>query len=139
MLYYKNMHNVPTGLRIWFKIHFVVDYLFAIPLFFAPDFVLRLFFFETTGTLTEVLLARIVAAALFAIGGISLLTAKEDAPIFITLLNLKLVWSFTALSGMLLSFSKQEAAPTPLWILFALFAIFAAVWAYYRRILGKSG
>jgi len=66
---------VPKSLRVWFVIHFVADLLFALPLFFAPVFTLKLFGWETVDPATS----RLVAAALFGIGIESLLGRNASA------------------------------------------------------------
>ena len=53
--------DVPTILRVFFMIHFFVDIVFAIPLFFIP-----IRFLEFAGwTTVDPVTARLVAAALF--------------------------------------------------------------------------
>ena len=94
------MKQVPASLRIWFTIHFIVDYLFAIPLFIVPAWFLSFFGFTVIDPVT----ARLVAAALMGIGGISLLSRKESINVYNSLLKLKIIWSVSAIAGLLLSF-----------------------------------
>ena len=51
---------VPRSLRFWFVTHFVVDFIFAIPLLIAPVWFLTTFGFENPDPFT----ARLVGAAL---------------------------------------------------------------------------
>ncbi len=118
------MQTVPSSLRKWFTIHFIVDMLFAIPLFIAPSFVLSLFGFE--GVVT----ARLVAAAFIAIGGSSLILNKKGFETYNTLLTLKIIWSITALLGLILSFIG--GAPPSIFLAIGIFAIFCYIWVYYK-------
>jgi hypothetical protein len=117
--------NMPKSLKTWFKIHFVLDYLFAIPLFIFPNqFVSMLGLNEMSP-----LLARIVAAALFGIGGTSLWMNNEGKEAYMTMLRLKIIWSATAVLGMALTFTIT----TPLmgWIVMSTFAGFCLLWIYF--------
>jgi len=119
------MKQVLSSLRTWFLIHFIVDYLFAIPLFIAPSWFLSLFGFTVIDPVT----ARLVAAALFAVGGISLLNRNESANTYKALLKLKIIWSVSAIAGLLVSL--WQGAPVLLWLVVVVFAIFCGIWSYY--------
>jgi len=114
-----------TSLRIWFVIHFIVDYLFAMPMFIAPAWFLSFFGFTVVDPVT----ARLVAAALFAIGGISLLSRTETANVYNSLLKLKMIWSVSAIAGLLISL--WQGAPVLLWTVTSVFAFFCGIWCYY--------
>ncbi len=90
---------VSSSLRVWFVIHFVVDFLFGLPLLFAPGLVLELFGFP----LGELLTARLVGAALLGIGGVSFLVRNESAAVFRSLLKLKVIWSLSSIVGILMT------------------------------------
>ncbi len=120
----------PGGLRVWFSIHFAVDFLFAIPMMFFPVWSLELFGFQDINTLTT----RLVAAALFGIGGISLLVRNETVEVFKTMLVLKLVWSFTAVLGIVLTII--EGGPVSLYLFLTVFFAFFWLWLYYRWRIG---
>lgn len=119
------------GLRRWFVIHFVADWLFAVPLMLAPVFTLTVFGFQTIDPFA----ARLVAAALMGIGGESLLGRNASAETFRAMLNLKIIWSGAALAGMLVTL-LQSAAPPFGWAIVAIFAVFNGVWVWYRLQLG---
>ena len=126
------MRHIPIQLRNWFKIHFLLDMLFAVPLFFAPITFLGFFGFETV----EVNLARLVSAALFAIGGMSLWMNKDSYDSFVVMLRLKLIWSFVATLGLI--WGAVEGGPKVLWFFAALFAAFFCLWQWwYYKIRGK--
>lgn len=122
--------KIPQSLRYWFKLHFFVDMLFALPLMIAPIWTLHLLGFQNIDPITT----RLVAAALFGIGGVSLLANKAGDETYKTLLNLKIIWSLTAILGMLISL---EQAPKTIWLLIATFAVFSSAWIYYRKELNK--
>ena len=119
------MKQLPSSLRTWFVIHFVVDYLFAIPLFIAPRWFLSFFGF----TIIDPVTARLVAAALFAVGGISLLSRNESVGTYKALLKLKIIWSVSAIAGLLVSL--WQGAPVLLWLIALVFGLFCGIWSYY--------
>jgi hypothetical protein len=121
------MKKVPLSLRHWFLVHFIVDMLFAVPLFIAPTWLLTLFGFSAVDPLT----ARFVAAALFGIGGVSFFMHKGSLKEFLVMLKLKKIWSnFAVLALVLALFS---GGPLSLWLILATFVGFAIVWEYYLR------
>lgn len=115
---------VPSSLRIWFKIHFFVDILFAIPLIIAPSWILGLFGFSV---ITPVL-ARLVGAALVGIGVTSLFTTTKEQ--FDIMLTFKIIWSVGAIIGLL--WSLEEGAPAALWTVVVMFVFFWGLWTYYK-------
>ncbi len=126
-------NGVPTALRKWFVVHFVIDFLFAIPLMVAPTWLLTLFGWQTVDPFT----ARLAAAALFGIGGASLLERNAGAGTFRAMLNLKIIWSLGAMAGLLLSILQgAQGSPPFAWAVLALFAGFNVLWVYWRIKLG---
>ena len=121
--------KVPQSLRNWFLIHFIVDFLLGIPLFINPSFVLQLF--GLPGTPAESILARILGAGLFGIGGVSFFSYKKSRESFDILLTMKIIWSLAAILALLISL--YLGAPKSLWILVAAFAIFSVVWIFYKK------
>ena len=119
--------NIPQSLRIWFIIHFIVDFIFGIPLLLFPASTLSLFGFEAV----ELLTPRLVGAALLGIGGISFLVRNENAEVFRSLLKLKVIWSVSAIVGIVLTL--VEGAPAFTWLVLGVFAVFSGVWMYYLR------
>ncbi len=117
---------VPTALRNWFVLHFVADWIFAIPLFFAPRPFLHLLGWHEVDSLT----ARIVAAALIGIGTQSLIGRNESVETFRAMLNLKMLWSASATLGIL--WSCLTDGPVMGWAFVAIFAGFNGVWSYWR-------
>lgn len=126
------MKTVPFSLRTWFVIHGIVDLVFGLPLLFFPAVVLSLFGFPSEGLLT----ARLVGAALISIGGVSLWTRNEQAETYLTLLLFKLLWSGSAILGIVL-FLLERVSVSSLVIL-GIFVFFFTVWGYYWNILRKK-
>ena len=126
--------QIPSALSVWFVIHFVVDMLFAIPLFFAPEAFLSL----VSWRVIDPFASRLVAAALFGVGIESWLGRNASIDAFKHLLNLKIIWSFTAVVGLLISII-QGGPNTPLivWLIVLIFAIFNAAWIYWRVQIRK--
>lgn len=121
--------KVPELLRTWFLIHFIVDTLFAIPLIFAPEWLIGLF----NWPVIDVFLARLVGAALLGIGGVSFLKRNAGLESYQSLLTLKIVWSSSAILGILLSL--PENYPRITWLFLGFFILFLIVWVYYKRKL----
>lgn len=124
--------QVPNALRRWFVLHFVADWLFAIPLFFAPTLFLRTLGWREVDPIS----ARIVAAALVGIGTQSLLGRNESKHTFRAMLNLKILWSATATLGIL--WSCLDGGPIMGWAFVAIFAGFNGLWSYWRWRLRTS-
>ena len=121
------MATVPQSLRTWFKIHFAVDMLFATPMMVAPVWTVGLLGFPVADPFTT----RLVAAALFAIGGVSLLLNKQGLQFYRTMLTLKLLWSSTAVVGLV--WTTLQTPVVMGWVLAGIFAVFFVLWMYYYR------
>jgi len=87
--------QVPSSLRVWFVIHFIVDMLFAIPLLFFPEFLMPLLGWDVV----DPVMSRLVGAALLGIGGESLLGRNASREVFSAMLNLKILWASGAVLG----------------------------------------
>ena len=123
---------VPRRLRQWFIAHFVIDWLVAVPLFIAPRLVLGAFGWITVDPVS----ARLVAAALFAIGGRSYFMRHASLEVYRELLVLKVFWSLAATAGLV--WSAIQGAPALTWAFAATFAGFFLVWSYWWRRLANS-
>ncbi len=128
--------EVPVGLKNWFFVHFVADILFAIPIFIAPVFTLKLMGWETVDPFAS----RLVAAALFGIGIESFLCRNSTLSAFRNMLNLKIIWSLSAIAGIIISL-VQEPRKEPLfgWLLALVFILFNFLWIYWRVRIDKKG
>lgn len=117
--------EVPSALRKWFIFHFVADIVFAVPLFLFPEAFLGLFGWECVDPVAS----RLVAAALFGIGGESLLGRNGDVEGFRTMLRMKVIWSATATLG--IGMAMMGGAPAAGWIFFAVFLGFNMLWTMW--------
>ena len=124
--------EVPPALRTWFVVHFVADYLFAIPLLIAPTWFLALFGWGSIDPIS----ARLVGAALIAIGGESLLGRNAGLESFQTMLRMKVMWSATAVLGILVS--MLQGGPVAGWGVLAVFIGFNMLWTHYFLKLRAS-
>ena len=121
-----NENSLPKSLRAWFVVHFAADMLFGIPLLFFPRPLLGLLGWATYDPLT----ARLVGAALMGIGLESLLGRNASAETFRAMLNLKIIWSSSAIFA--ISAALFEGAPAMSWAFLAIFVGFWYVWIHFR-------
>ncbi len=117
--------QVPPALRHSFVLHFVADWLFAIPLFFFPEAFLGALGWESVDTVTS----RIVAAALVGIGTQSLLERHSPLERYENLLSLKCMWSATACAGLL--WDVLLGAPVAVAGFLGIFICFNVLWTYW--------
>ena len=122
---------VPKSLRTWFVIHFILDFIFAVPLILIPVQFLSLFGW----TIIDPLVTRLVGAALMGIGVESFLGRNAGVEAYRGMLNLKIIWSASATFGLLLTMLTL-GSPLVGWVLVAIFAPFCVLWSYYRIKLG---
>ncbi len=126
--------DIPRSLKGWFIVHFIADTLFAVPLFIAPVFLLNLLNWQSI----DPLMARMVAAALFGIGTESLLCIKLGKDAFIAMLNLKIIWSFAAITGFIIGLSQGLFGHIAVGIsLLLIFTAFNILWIYWRLYFKK--
>ena len=125
---------VPQSLRAWFIVHFVIDMLVAIPVFFFPHWFLSLLGWESV----DLVMTRIVGAAFFGIGIESYLGRNAGLEAYKGMLNLKIIWSATAILGISWSFFEGTEGD-PLWIVLtiATFVVFHVNWVYWRIRVGR--
>ena len=130
----ENDTTVPRALSYWFIVHFVIDMSIAVPLFLFPERSLELVGWQEI----DVLLTRVVAAAFFGIGIESLIGRNSHLEGFRNMLNLKIIWSFTATLG--IGWSMIEGAqgrPVMGWLVLVTFVVFHFIWIYWRVRVGK--
>jgi hypothetical protein len=118
--------DVPASLRRWFVAHAVVDLVIGLPLLLAPGLLLPAVGWSTVDPAS----ARLVGAALLAIGAQSYLRRAAGLEVYTLLLDLKIVWALSAIFGLVLSIG--EGAPPAAWAALSLFIAFCGVWIHYR-------
>ena len=124
--------EIPNALRRWFVVHCVADWLFAVPLFFAPE----AFLGALGWTVVDPATSRAVAAALVGIGTQSYLDRNAGVEVYRTMLSLKVLWSATACIG--LAWTALSGGPPMAWGLFAVFLAFHVLWARYAWALRRG-
>ncbi len=118
--------DVPLTLRRWFVAHFVVDLAFAVPLLAAPE----AFLTALGWTQVDPVAARLVGAALLGIGTQSFLGRNEGVAVYNAMLNLKILWSSSAIFGLMACIF--QGAPAAAWAILSAFIAFSGVWMHYR-------
>lgn len=118
--------DIPQSLRRAFVLHAVVDLAIGLPLLIAPAT-----FLGALGWITvDPAAARLVGAALVAIGAKSYSSRHAGPETFRTLLDLKLLWSAGAILGLVLAIG--DGAPSACWLFLAIFVAFFGVWTHHR-------
>ncbi len=116
---------VPASLRTWFRVHFVVDLVAAIPLLLFPGRTLGLLGWTTIDPVAT----RLCGAALLGIGGASALVERHGLAGYRALLGLKVIWSAAAIFALLAGIA--EGAPPAAWAFLSIFIAFSGVWMSY--------
>jgi hypothetical protein len=112
--------DVPASLRTWFSVQFVVDLAVGVPLLAAPEAILpRLGWLAVDGVT-----ARLLGAALVAMGVQSLRSRHAGRATCRAVLALTLVWSAAAILGMIIAIGT--GAP-------------GATWAILSGLVASSG
>ena len=123
--------EVPQSLRKWLMFHFYVDYAFAIPFFFFPEYLASTLNYEPLDPLA----ARMAAAALFGIGYSSFLASKFDMKAMRTKLRWAVVWAGSATVGLLWAATTVEHIWG--WVFAGIFLFFFLLWGKYALRLGS--
>jgi hypothetical protein len=122
------MTQTPPGLRAWFILHFIVDMLVGLPLLLIPELVMPLIEWR----IIDPIASRVVGAALMGIGIESWLGRNAGAEVFWAMLNLKVIWSSSAILGIALGI--WNGGPQAGWLFLGIFFAWL-VWVYYWRRL----
>ena len=123
------MKEVPKSLRTWFIIHFYADMSFGIPLLIFPELVMPMLGWTTLDPIST----RVVGAALMGIGIESYLGRNASVEVFRAMLNLKVIWSSSAILG--IGLGLLQGGPQAGWLFMGIFVIFWFIWIYYWRKL----
>ncbi|HEY2729191.1 MAG TPA: hypothetical protein VGK52_04565 [Polyangia bacterium] len=117
--------EVSRTLRAWFVADALVDVAAGLPLLAAPELVLR----GLGWTCVDPVSARLVGAALLAIGGQSFLGRDAGVDVYRAMLRLKLVWSLAAAVSLFIGVGA--GAPPAAWALLSIFIVLAGVWMHH--------
>ena len=128
----RHEREVPVALRRWFVAHFAIDWLVGVPLFLAPEAILRLFGWHPVDPITT----RLFAAALLGIGGQSWLGRHGGIREFTGMLNLKIIWAASASLGLLIG--GLTGGPILTWLGLGVFLAFLALWLFWRLRLRRA-
>ena len=122
-------------LKIFFVLHFIIDVSIAVPLFIAPMFFLKILGWHDIDPVA----ARLVASALFGIGIESYLGRNSSSEAMINMLNLKIIWSLSAIIGIIISIAESNyETPFLLKLILAVFIFFNLIWIYWRMHLNND-
>ena len=122
---------VPPSLKKWFMVHFYADLIFAIPLLTSPEWTLSTFGWNPTQV--DPLSSRLSASALMGIGIESLLCQNSSLDVYRSMLNLKSIWSLSAVCGIIAAlYQWGDQAPWGSWLFLGIFASFSILWNTYR-------
>ena len=95
----------------------------------APEITLHLMGWQTVDPSAT----RLVAAALFGIGIESYLGRNAGIEAYRGMLNLKIVWSLSAVVGIFISLLQgAQDAPFMAWATLVIFLLFNLLWVYWR-------
>jgi len=122
-------NNIPRSLRTWFIIHFIADMIFGIPLLFFPELIFPVLGWQNIDPIST----RVVGAALMGIGIESWLGRNAGVEVYRAMLNLKVIWSSSAILA--IGLGIWMGGPPAGWLFLATFVIFWFVWVYYWRKL----
>lgn len=119
------MRKVQKSLRRWFIIHFITDFIFGMPLLFTPNYFLSFFGYQI-----EPLTTRLVGAALIGMGWKSFLIRNNSLEQFQALPTLKIIWSLSAIVGIILTLTEHILKFT--YIILLIFALFSTIWIDHK-------
>jgi hypothetical protein len=117
--------DVPRTLRSWFVVDALVDVVAAVPLLVAPGLALG----RLGWACVDPVSARLVGAALLAIGGQSFLGRDAGVETYRAMLRLKVIWSLTAAAALFVGIGS--GAPPAAWALLSIFIGFAGIWVHH--------
>ena len=122
---------VPLALRRWFMAHFAVDWVVGVPLFIAPEAILKVAGWHAVDPIAT----RLFAAALLGIGGQSWLGRNGGVNEFRGMLNLKIIWAAAASVGLLIG--VLTGGPTLTSLGLVAFLAFLALWLFWRARISE--
>jgi hypothetical protein len=117
--------EVPRTLRTWLLVHAAVSVASGLPLLVAPEQALG----RLGWTSIDPVSARLLGAALLAIGAQSFFARDASVEVTRSVLRLNLVWSLAAAAGLFVGVGAN--APNAAWIALSTQIAFAGVWLHH--------
>jgi hypothetical protein len=117
--------EVPRTLRAWFVAHAAVDLIAAAVLLAAPELALGRLGWASV----DPLWARLVGAALLAIGAQSFLGRDAGVEVYRSMLRLNILWSLGAAAALFVGIGA--GAPPAAWAFLSIFIGFLGVWTHH--------
>lgn len=117
--------EVPRTLRTWFVVDAAIDVAAALPLLAAPELALG----RLGWTCVDPVAARLVGAALLALGAQSFLGRDAGVAVYRAMLRLKVIWSLAAACALFVAVGA--GAPPAAWVMLSTFIGFAGVWVHH--------
>jgi hypothetical protein len=118
--------DVQVSLRRWLGAQLFLDLLIGLPLLLAPG----LFLGALGWRCVDPASARLLGAAMVAMGAQSYLARAEGPEVIRVLLNLRTLWSYAGIVALVAAVG--QGAPPAAWALLSAFVAFAGVWTHYR-------
>lgn len=117
--------DVPRTLRTWLLVHAAVAVAVGLPLLAAPELALG----RIGWTCVDPVSARLLGAALLAIGAQSFFVRDAGVELTRAVLRLNLVWSLASSVGLFVGIGAN--APNAAWIALSTQIAFAGVWLHH--------
>lgn len=123
--------DVPSSLRGWFVVHFVVALAVGLPLLVVPGSTLALLTWQPA----DPGVSRLLGAAWVALGVASWRTRGANVEVVRAMLGLKSLWSGL---GIFAAFGAiGQGAPGAAWVMLFLFLVFSGVWLHYAILFRR--
>lgn len=117
--------EIPTSLRHWFVAHAVIDVVCGIPLLLVPELLLPHLGWKTVDPVT----ARLVGAALLALGTQAWRSRAAGVDVYRALLGINVVWSAMVIIGMAIAIAHD--APSAAFIVLSASLALCGVWTHH--------
>ena len=117
--------EIPASLRNWFVAHALIDVACGVPLLLAPELLLP----RLGWTAVDPVMARLVGAALLAIGAQAWRSRGAGVEVYRALLGLNVVWSAMVIVGMAIAIGR--GAPSAAFVVMSASLALCGVWSHH--------
>jgi len=117
--------EIPASLRNWFVAHALIDVACGVPLLLAPELLLP----RLGWTAVDPVMARLVGAALLAIGAQAWRSRVAGVEVYRALLGLNVVWSALVIVGMAIAIGR--GAPSAAFVVMSASLALCGVWSHH--------